>query len=352
MFCCNKCEKSFKTNWQLRRHINKKIPCVKKIQVNSIKDLEKQVGTQEMEVETQKKSKKQVGTQKMEVETQKMEVETQEMEVETQEDILNKMSKCDDFSTAHKCKYCLKEITRKTNCTKHEQQCPLKFNEIRRLEIEANVNVNNRTPKMCRYCMRSFSKVCNATRHMKTCPKKESYKTELLSRLQRNESVTHITNDHSINNSNNITNITNNNIINVNSIGQEDLSYMTCAVIKKIMKNTKSPQEFVAKTLAYIHAHADHPENHNIIFSNYRSNSALVKSDDKYEFKNINAILKEATCNWLDKVCIDDDYDELPKRIKQKYENTCEDDELDQTAKSMIKLELYTKHKNGVIKKR
>jgi hypothetical protein len=186
---------------------------------------------------------------------------------------------------------------------------------------------------------------------MKTCTKKEIYKTELLSRLQRNESVTHITNDHSINN---ITNITNNtNIINVNSIGQEDLSYITCAVIKKIMKNTKSPQEFVAKTLAYIHAHADHPENHNIIYSNYRSNSALVKSDDdKYEFKNINAILKEATCNWLDKVCIDEDYDELPKRIKQKYENTCEDDELDQTAKSMIKLELYTKHKNGVIKKR
>jgi hypothetical protein len=136
----------------------------------------------------------------------------------------------------------------------------------------------------------------------------------------------------------------------VNSIGKEDLSYMTCEVIKKILRDVKSPQEFVVKTLAYIHAHEDHPENHNIIYSNYRSNSALVKCDDKFEFKNINSVIKDATSNWLNKVCLDEDFDALPHKIKQTYEDSCEDDDLEQTAKSMLKLDLYTKHKNGVIK--
>ena len=190
---------------------------------------------------------------------------------------------------------------------------------------------------------------------MKICPHKDEYKQKLENELLQNEVKSNVTNNINTNNTNNTncnnTNITNNNIINVNSIGEEDLSYMTCAVIKKILKGVSSGEEFIAKTLAYIHANEDHPENHNIIFSNYRSNSALVKSEDKFEFKNINTVLKEATCNWLDKVCIDDDYDKLPKRIKQKYESVCEDDELDQTAKSMLKLDLYSKHKNGIIKK-
>ena len=55
-----------------------------------------------------------------------------------------------------------KRDNKETSCTKHEQRCDLKYDEIRCLEIEANVNVNNRTTAMCRYCMVSFSKVCNA----------------------------------------------------------------------------------------------------------------------------------------------------------------------------------------------
>ena len=162
---------------------------------------------------------------------------------------------------------------------------------------------------------------------------------------QNGKGVTLITNN-SNNNSNNVTNI-----INVNGIGEEDLSYLTVKVIKALSKEFKSDQEFMAKTLAHIHANGDHPENHNIVYSNYRSNSALVKYNNEFKYTNINIVLRKAVENMLDNVVLSVDYDKLPRYIKERLEAVAEDDALDQTTKSLFKLALYTEYQNGKIKK-
>jgi hypothetical protein len=325
IFCCNKCEKPFKTNWQLQRHLSKKNPCYAN---HSQKELHSSQRLSETDYEQPNYS---------------------QIIQQIQEDLVT------DKKVERLCNYCMKEFVSKQTLQKHQKRCKERYDDVRCLEIKLNIPIEPWSNKKCRFCNEYQSEqLGNVKRHHKTCKARTEYKRYLERQEQKsatcgtiNNNNTTINNTTNNNNSNNTT--INNNLI-VNAIGQEDLSYMTCEVIKGILKSTKSPQEFVVKTLAFIHGHEDHPENHNIIYSNYRSNSALVKCEDKFEFKNINTVLKEATCNWLDKVCIDDDYDELPMRIKKKYENVCEDDDLDQTTKSMIKLDLYSKHKNGIIK--
>ena len=121
--------------------------------------------------------------------------------------------------------------------------------------------------------------------------------------------------------------------------------------MKQLWKSVKSDEEGVAHTIKLIHGHKDHPENHNIIYTNLKSNAALVKHDDKFEYKNINEVLKDVSTNTLDSNILNSDYDDLSNAIKRKYENVCDDDELNKKASILAKLELYNSYKQGNIKK-
>ena len=316
MFCCNNCEKSFKTNWQLQRHLSKKRTC-KKLLPNETQEIQKE--TQEIQKETQ---------------------ETQEIQKET---------------SRNRCEFCLG--TYNTNLKRHVKNCKMKDDHIRCMEIELDKHILPWGSKTCRFCS-YVTRTPNIKRHLKSCKAKEEYQKRLEAELQaqkaHNNNVTVINNNTNISNNtvNNDNKTINNNInVHINPIGQENVSYMTFAVIKNLMRQSHSGEAFMANTLAYIHAHEDHPENHNIIVSNHRSNLALVKRSDKFEYENINTVMRETSNSWLDKVCLDEDYEELPKKIKQKYEGVCENDELDTKAASIFKSQLYAKHKDGVITK-
>ena len=328
MFCCNKCEKPFKTNWQLQRHLSKKNPCEPKKQ-NSPKN-----------------------TQNSPKNTQNSPKNTQNSPKNTQ----NSPQKKQISPQITQCKYCLKTLSY-SSLNRHIKTCKEKNDDIRCLEIQLNKKVEPYTKKNCRFCSYISSQATHVSRHNENCKARKAYKLSLENQYnaqqvdRAKQHMTHITNDHSINN-NNINTINNNNInITVNPIGRENVAYMTCAVIKDIMRKSRTNEAFIANTLAYIHAHDEHPENHNIIVSNHRSNMALVKRDDKYEYENINTVMQETSNSWLDKVCIEDDFDEVPLSIKQKYESVCENDELDAKAASIFKSKLYAKHKDGVISK-
>ncbi len=81
-----------------------------------------------------------------------------------------------------------------------------------------------------------------------------------------------------------------------------------------------------------------------------RSNAALVKFRDRYEYKNIDTVLKIAISNWLNHLVFTDRFDSLEKMIKQRYEKACDDDEMNKTAKTLMKLELYNKNRSGNIR--
>lgn len=79
------------------------------------------------------------------------------------------------------------------------------------------------------------------------------------------------------------------------------------------------------KVTKLMHGNRDHPENHTIIYTNLRSNTALVKVNDMFEYKNINEVLKGVSANALDLIVLNSDYDSLHKAIKEIYKKVCED---------------------------
>ena len=94
MVNCNNCDKYFKTNWHLQRHINKKIHCIKK----KPKDPEKKPKDPE------KKPKDPIEKSK----------------------------------NPNNCNWCKKLFTTKNILQKHLKTCKMKNDEIRNLEIQTN----------------------------------------------------------------------------------------------------------------------------------------------------------------------------------------------------------------------
>ena len=221
----------------------------------------------------------------------------------------------------------------------------MKENEIRKLEMKVGIN-EHIASMQCRYCKNVFARTAYATRHMNICPCKETYKLDLLEKL--NDKMKGVT---SVTNNNNTTNNITNNIINVNSLGNENIDYITPKVLKQLWKTVKSDEEGFAKTLLIIHGNKDHPENHNIVYTNLRANTCLVKRKNSYEYSDIHDVLKDVSENILDMIVLNANFDDVHKVIKQRYENVCDDDEMNQKAAYLAKLELYNGYKKGDIRK-
>ena len=306
MFCCNKCCKGFNTNWQLQRHYGKKRPCEK-------------VPAKEL------------------VSPQETPISPQETPISPQE-------------TPIKCEYCCQEFSRVDNFNRHEAVCKERQCVVRHLEVQLGIQLEiDIHSKQCRFCKKEFSQKCHCTRHIRTCKAKEEYRIRLQKELQNRlkpQGRWNTTINNTTNNNNNITNI-----INVNSLGQENIDYITTKTLMQLVKKSRSAEELLAMTLNIIHGHKDHPENHNIVYTNLKSNAALVKLGDTFEYKNINDTLRNLSANTLDHIVLDPQFDDLSLGIKQKYENVCDDDEMNKKAVNLTKIELYNSYKSGNVKK-
>ena len=333
MFCCNNCKKSFKTNWQLQRHLGKKTQC----KPNLPNEPKESVMT----------------TKNVMVTTTKNTINTEKDANETSESA--KTTNTEDLSIT--CQYCLVTFANKKNSRLHSERCKVKADPVRCMEIELNKNVNKWSKNECRFCDYKSIHTRHVTRHLPTCKKRKEYKAALEAELQIKNKSTHeskVTNNITNNNVTNVNvtnNMTNNINIIVNPLGQENYSYITCNQIMSLCKKTRSDEEFFFFFLTMIHAHPKHPENHNIVLTNHRSNLALVKVKDQFEFRSIDDIINKAAAKMLDNIIFETDFEDIPKDVLLTYEAVCEEDELNPKAARMFKQDLYSKHKNGCITK-
>jgi hypothetical protein len=204
--------------------------------------------------------------------------------------------------TIYTCKKCNKEFKQKSGYDCHISR---KYPCIKDIEIKFN----------CENCNKVYSTKYNLKIHMNTCSKKEKLhednskneleqlKMMLLEQQQKFEEqqkkideLTHLS-DHKEMKNNNITvtensnntntNITNN-TINIYSSGKEDLSILDKEdIIKLCTAGTFYP--IIAAEI--LHCNEKYPEFQNVLISNLRASTGLVKINDKWITKSHDELL-------------------------------------------------------------
>ena len=140
------------------------------------------------------------------------------------------------------------------------------------------------------------------------------------------------------------------NITNINCIGKENKDYISRKkLIDMYNRCGRCPAKFVGKLIGMTNCNKDHPENHNIVYTNRRGSVAWVKHDDKMELGNVDEAINKWYEGILDETNLEDTYD-LPREMKVKLEDLYENDEMNRKANSMAKDELYNGYKSGAVK--
>lgn len=219
---------------------------------------------------------------------------------------ISRKTPCTDKSlNENQCNFCFSTFKSDKTLSKHVLSCKQKYDHIRQMELILNIKVNAPTePNVCRFCKYGFSRQNNLTTHLRTCKEKMNYQNLLERKIvQRNETansdVSKVTN-----------NINNGTIMNINvnplPFGKENRDFITRETIMKLWeKCNKSPEVFVSRLIAIVHANPKHPENHNLIYSNVRSRHAKVFNGTEYELQFIDEIIEQASTNSLDHMMSD-----------------------------------------------
>ena len=136
-------------------------------------------------------------------------------------------------------------------------------------------------------------------------------------------------------------------------LGQEDTSYLSPAKLTRLISTAPSAEKAVANVIHAIHGCKEHPENHNIIYTNTRSNIALVKTsrDNNFEYMTMNDVMNYMGPKLLNRL-YEEQYFDIPEEIKEKLKEGFEGNgEMKQQTAMLAKTELYNSYKRGDIQK-
>ena len=191
--------------------------------------------------------------------------------------------------TLYTCNNCNKEFNRKSTYDYHIG---------RKNPCKLDVSIDNN----CLYCDKVYTTKFNLNKHLKLCVNKivedkNKLEIEELKKMfqkkceeleKKVEELSKETNNITVNeNSHNTTN--NNNIINIYNIGKEDLSLLAK---EDIIKICTSGTYYPIVTANILHCNEKYPEFQNILISNLRSNTGLVKINDNWVSKSHDEIFR------------------------------------------------------------
>lgn len=239
MIECDICKKTFRHNYLLMRHLNRKFPC------------------QPSEPVTHKVSSH---------------------EIKNNPKSLNSSG---NFVDEVRCDYCHKYLSRGQRLTDHTTKCHMKNDAVRMMEIQLKKNVFlNPESHKCRFCNKECMRIDNLKRHEMICKSKENYRRQLINEIE-NSSHGNIT----INNY--TTNITNNNLI-MNY--DHDYAHISLDQIIKCLQVSKEKRENALASLGrFIRDTGSNDKS--IILSNMRSKTVKAYEDGKYVTKDARHVI-------------------------------------------------------------
>jgi hypothetical protein len=266
---CEKCRKCFRDSYNLKKHMSRIKPCI-----------ENKIPIKNTENDVFNSNCTQINPECTFINSECTKIDP-------------KITKMDKVI----CEFCLNTFFNNGNLKKHKNNCKLKDDPIRLLEIE-----NKIIPKLpeikteCRFCNKNLSRSTTLNGHLLICKKREEYHNELLKTKESTGKITQI------NNINNFNAPVNN--ITINLIGNEDTSHID---IHKIINNLRQLKNNYGNNHLYLQAGEmvisyddllrEVPENQNMYLPNDRSLYTEVKTEVGWEKKEREQSLNECFKN-------------------------------------------------------
>jgi hypothetical protein len=212
MVNCERCNKSFRDQYNLTSHLSRKNKCVKIIE-HTVHANELPVHANELPVHANE----------LPVHANELPINANELPVKKNE--LN-------------CEFCFKTFSNIQNRTKHYNICKSQDDPIRRLEIESNITPTLPTCQTeCRFCNKVLSSKTKLNQHK--CAEREKYHNELKKRPVIN---------------NIINNIINNNNTTINNIYINNHETTNSLKIASVMNELKKIKKIICKSQEYLTA--------------------------------------------------------------------------------------------------
>ena len=188
-----------------------------------------------------------------------------------------------DNNISNECSYCNKLFSYKHNLTAHLKICKQKNSEdTTQLQIEE-------LKKMFENKFEEQQK--KIEEQQKKIEEQQKYSIDLEKKVEELAHLTETNNNITVNENshNNTTTTNNNNTINIYNIGKEDLSLLAK---EDIIKICTSGTYYPIVTANILHCNEKYPEFQNILISNLRSNTGLVKINDNWVSKSHDEIFR------------------------------------------------------------
>jgi hypothetical protein len=235
----------------------------------------------------------------------------------------------------HKCERCAKEFKQSSDLKRHmnrKRPCREIIKQIPKRKSKKKVVVHELPQYVCAFCgVKRFRHYQSRWRHEKICRVRQEHEAvqlkkekddwlkekehmkrqiEVLLDVATQSRVTHITNNNTYN------------VVNINSFGNEDTSYVRDGFMRRLLKS-QQPSVAVPQLLKHIHFNPDHPENCNIKITNRKERFAQIFSNEKWTLAKKKDVLHKMLHNGytlLDSCFEDADKKGIDERRRARYE--------------------------------
>jgi hypothetical protein len=279
MSSCKNCGTCFRDKWVLERHMSRIKPCKK---VNILIQNDNQSLEEKISISGEK------------ISTSEEKISTSEEKISTSEE---KISTSEEKNQSIKCEFCLNIFHCKKYKKIHQENCKLKNDPIRLLEIEKKIKINIPGSKTeCRFCNKDFCRLSVLNKHIIHCKEREDYHKQLLTKSTEMQ----IQNIGTLNNGTmNINNGTVNNIT-INNFGQESLDHLqiekTIDLLRKIRAEYDAEDVYISAgelIISFDKYIREVPENRNISIPDPKGIYANIKTTEGWEMHLIEKVLNK-----------------------------------------------------------